>query len=138
MNSFIKTIGRGIVKCLPIIAGVGLVSGACFAADGDLTISAIASNMQSTVSSVALIISNVALVVGLSLVCASFFKLKQHKDQPTQVPISNGVTLLVIGAALTVFPLLLPTANQAAFGSSVTTGTVGGEQMTNLISGGSS
>ena len=136
MNSFIKTIGRGIVKCLPIIAGVGLVSGVCFA--DDLTISAIASNMQSTVSSVALIISNVALVVGLSLVCASFFKLKQHKDQPTQVPISNGVTLLVIGAALTVFPLLLPTANQAAFGSSVTTGTVGGEQMTNLISGGSS
>ena len=134
MNSFIKTVGRGIVKCLPIIVGVGLVSGVCFA-DGDLTIAAIASNMQSTVSSVANIISNVALVVGLSLVCASFFKLKQHKDQPTQVPISNGVTLLVIGAALTVFPLLLPTANQAAFGSSVTTGTVGGDDMKNLIGG---
>lgn len=134
MKSFIKTVGRGIVKCLPVIVGVGLVSGVCFA-DGDLTIAAIASNMQSTVSSVANIISNVALVVGLSLVCASFFKLKQHKDQPTQVPISNGVTLLVIGAALTVFPLLLPTANQAAFGSSVTTGTVGGDDMKNLIGG---
>ena len=137
MKSFIKTIGRGIVKSLPVIVGVGLVSGACFAGDA-LTISGIASNMQGTVSSVATIITQVALVVGLSLVCASFFKLKQHKDQPTQVPISNGVTLLVIGAALTVFPLLLPTANQAAFGSSVTTGTVTGSDMTDLIGGGSS
>ena len=136
MNSFIKTVGRGIVKCLPIIVGVGLVSGVCFADGSDVvTVQTIASNMTRTVSSVANIISNVALVVGLSLVCASFFKLKQHKDQPTQVPISNGVTLLVIGAALTVFPLLLPTANQAAFGSSVTTGTVGGDDMKNLIGG---
>ena len=136
MKSFIKTVGRGIVKCLPIIVGVGLVSGVCFADGSDVvTVQTIASNMTRTVSSVANIISNVALVVGLSLVCASFFKLKQHKDQPTQVPISNGVTLLVIGAALTVFPLLLPTANQAAFGSSVTTGTVGGEDMKNLIGG---
>ena len=131
MKNFIKTVGRGVVKCLPIIVGVGLVSSACFA--DDLTIAGIASNMQGTVSSVANIITNVALVVGLSLVCASFFKLKQHKDQPTQVPISNGVTLLVIGAALTVFPLLLPTANQAAFGSGVTTGTITGSDMTNLI-----
>ncbi len=137
MKSFIKTVGRGIVKCLPIIVGVGLVSGICFADGSDVTIQTIASNMQSTVSSVANIISNVALVVGLSLVCASFFKLKQHKDQPTQVPISNGVTLLVIGAALTVFPLLLPTANQAAFGSGVTTGTVGGDDMKTLIGGAS-
>ena len=139
MKSFIKTVGRGIVKCLPIIVGVGLVSGVCFADDSAsaVTIQSIASNMQTTVSSVANIISNVALVVGLSLVCASFFKLKQHKDQPTQVPISNGVTLLVIGAALTVFPLLLPTANQAAFGSGVTTGTVGGDDMKNLIGGAS-
>ena len=136
MKSFIKTVGRGIVKCLPVIVGVGLVSGVCFADGSDVvTVQTIASNMTRTVSSVANIISNVALVVGLSLVCASFFKLKQHKDQPTQVPISNGVTLLVIGAALTVFPLLLPTANQAAFGSSVTTGTVGGEDMKNLIGG---
>ena len=137
MKNFIKTMGRGIVKVLPIIAGVGLISSACFADGSSPTIQGIASNMTETVTSVANIISNVALVVGLSLVCASFFKLKQHKDQPTQVPISNGVTLLVIGAALTVFPLLLPTANQAAFGSGVSTGTVGGQQMTDLIGGGS-
>ncbi len=133
MKTFAKTMGRMILKSLPILAGVGLIAGVSYA--DDLTIASISTNMQSTISYVANIITNVALIVGISLICASFFKMKQHKDQPTQVPISNGVTLLVIGAALTVFPLLLPTANQAAFGSSVTTGTVTGQDMNTLIGG---
>ncbi|MBV53728.1 MAG: type IV secretion protein IcmD [Coxiellaceae bacterium] len=132
MKTILKATGKVIMKALPILAGVSLLLGVTYAGDYP-TISSISTNMQTTIGYVASIITNVALVVGIALICASFFKMKQHKDQPTQVPISNGVTLLVIGAALTIFPLLLPTANQAAFGSGVDTGTVTSGAMTSLI-----
>ena len=136
MKQFLIQTGRIIKKSLPFITGCGIFAAATAVfATSDITITSIASNMQTTVSETANILTNVSLVTGIGLTMASFFKLKQHKDQPTQVPISNGVTLLVLGAGLTVFPLLLPTANKAAFGS-VTTGTVGGGDMVDLIGAG--
>ncbi len=39
--------------------------------------------------------------------------------QPQQVPLSQGVALLLVGAGLAVFPHLLDTATQAVFSTNV-------------------
>lgn len=94
----------------------------------------ITSHVNSTVSQIARILTDVALIAGISFVLASFFKFHQHKLNPTQVPISQGVTLLLIGAALTLFVVMLPTAKKAVFGSAAMS-QVGGSDMKDLIGG---
>ena len=63
------------------------------------------------------LLQDVAIICGVCFVLASLFKFHQHKLNPTQVPISQGVTLLLVGAALTVFPLIVGTVERATFGT---------------------
>jgi len=66
------------------------------------------------------------LIAGIGFIMASFFKFHQHKLNPTQVPMSQGITLLLIGAGLAVFPHLFGTATQAVFGTKIKMATLGG------------
>ena len=75
------------------------------------------------------------MIAGIGFIMASFFKFHQHKLNPTQVPLSQGITLLLIGAGLAVFPTLLPTATHAVFGSSADIAKIGGGQIGGLIGG---
>ena len=116
------------------IASVCFV-GAAFAADGDtVTLSSIASNIDTSVSMIATILQDISLVAGIGFIMASFFKFHQHKLNPTQIPMSQGLTLLLIGAGLTLFPTLLPTVKQSVFGDA-TIAKVGGSQINSLIGG---
>jgi intracellular multiplication protein IcmD len=49
----------------------------------------------------------VAYVAGTGFVFTSFFKFDQHKKNPTQIPLSQPLTLLAIGAGLLVLPQIL-------------------------------
>lgn len=93
---------------------------ACFFISTDImaavTIGTIKGDISSSIKSILSILQDVAMVTGVGFVIAAFFKFHQHKMQPTQVPLSQGVTLLLVGAGLTVFPSLLGTATQSAFG----------------------
>ncbi len=80
------------------------------------SIGAIKANISSSIKDLMTILQDVAMVTGIGFVIAAFFKFHQHKMQPTQVPLSQGVTLLLVGAGLTVFPSLLGTATKSAFG----------------------
>ena len=53
------------------------------------------------------IIQIVAYVAGVGFVFTSFFKFDQHKKNPTQIPLSQPLTLLAIGAGLCVLPTIL-------------------------------
>lgn len=109
----------GIVfRLLIIIAGV-FVANEAMAAASPVTLSAISHNVTKSVKSVSDMLEDVALICGVGFILASFFKFHQHKLNPTQVPMSQGVTLLVIGAGLAVFPHLLNTATQGVFSQSV-------------------
>ena len=48
---------------------------------------------------------------------ASFFKFHQHKLNPNQVSMTQGISLLLIGCGLTLVPLIIPTASMAILGS---------------------
>jgi intracellular multiplication protein IcmD len=101
-------------------------------ADDAITIAGIATNMQSTVASAVDIAIMIAIAVGITLVVVGIVKLKAHKDQPTQIPLSTGLMYICVGAALTMVPALIPTFNQALVGTS-STAQVDGSDINALI-----
>jgi len=109
-----RSLFKTIAKIGAVVLGIAAATSA-FAVPS-LYLSTIESNLGTTVKSLASILEIISLIAGIGFVMASFFKFHQHKQNPTQVPVSQGVTLLLIGAGLMIFPLLLPTATKAAFG----------------------
>jgi intracellular multiplication protein IcmD len=118
-----------------LIGGLLIATGVFAAVDPTkgLELSGVSSQISSTVGHMSVILSNIALIAGIAFVMASFFKFHQHKLNPTQVPLSQGVTLLLIGAGLTLLPLLVPTAKNTVFGPSATVSTLSGSNMSKLI-----
>jgi intracellular multiplication protein IcmD len=106
-----------------------------FAAPGTsgIALSSIASNIDKSVGQLSTVLSDISLIAGVGFVMASFFKFHQHKLNPTQVPLSQGITLLLIGAGLILFPTMLPTAKRAVFGSAAAIAKVGGGQIHSII-----
>ncbi len=133
LKNFLSKPSKKVALILGLLGGL-LITCSIFAdpADG-LALSAVSSQISSTVGHISVILSNVALIAGISFVMASFFKFHQHKLNPTQVPLSQGVTLLLIGAGLTLLPLLIPTAKNTVFGSSAKVSTLSGGSMKQLI-----
>ena len=85
-------------------------------ADTD-TIISVASNMKSSTTSIGKISEAIILVSGIGFIVSAFFKMHAHKNNPQQVPLTQAITLLVIGGALTVFPHLIVGVVQATFGT---------------------
>lgn len=96
-------------------------------------LASIQGNIATSVSETAKILQDLSLIAGIGFIMASFFKFHQHKLNPTQVPMSQGITLLVIGGGLTLFPLLIPTAGSTILGKKADVSQVSGKHMTDLI-----
>lgn len=129
MKKYFKIIG-----VITTILSIGFVS-SVFAAGAATSLSGVASNVSSSVGELAKILVDLALVAGIGFVMASFFKMHQHKLNPTQVPISQGITLLLIGSGLMLIPWLIPIAAKAILGQSKIA-TTKGTDITNLLSSG--
>ena len=127
-------------KSVALLTALGgmIFTGACLA-DGPTAIqmSAIASTIDGTVGSLATVLIDVALIAGIGFILASFFKFHQHKQNPTQVQMSQGISLLLIGCGLTLIPILIPTASQAILGTDAKTAQIGGSDIHGLIGDGS-
>jgi intracellular multiplication protein IcmD len=93
----------------------------------------IATNTATSMTYIASLLEDVSLIAGIGFVMASFFKFHQHKLNPQQVPISQGITLLLIGGALTIFPALLPVGGKALAGSGASFGTLSDTTGSNLV-----
>jgi intracellular multiplication protein IcmD len=99
-----------------------------------VTISDIANNTGTSMTYVAGLLEDVSLIAGIGFVMASFFKFHQHKLNPQQVPISQGITLLLVGGGLTIFPALLPVGGKALAGSGASFGSLTDQTGGNIIS----
>ena len=89
-----------------------------------VTISDIAKNTGTSMESLAGLLEDVSLITGIGFIMASFFKFHQHKLNPQQVPISQGIVLLLVGGGLTIFPALLPVGGKALAGSGASFGSL--------------
>jgi len=133
MSKFIKKPKWATVK-VGVFLGSILFAGLAFAAAPQgVSISMIANNVGKSVGHLAVVLTDVSLIAGIGFVMASFFKFHQHKLNPTQVPMSQGITLLLIGAALMLFPTMLPTATHAIFGKGASFGKISGSAIKALI-----
>lgn len=105
------------IKAILIVAGIGglLFAGTAMASPAQ-TVTQISQNVRTSVGVIARMLVTISVMAGIGFIMASFFKFHQHKQNPTQVPLSQGITLVLIGAAMIVFPYLLNPITSAVFG----------------------
>ncbi len=83
-----------------------------------------AANITGSFSALAKLITAGSYLTGLGFSVGAIMKFKQHKDNPTQIPIGTPIALVFIAAALLFLPSILGVAGGTMFGSSG--GTVAG------------
>ena len=117
VNTKIKktSLNRSVV----VLVGCGLLmfAGAVLAAS-TLTIGNMASSLYGTFSSLAKLITAGSYIAGLAFAIGAIMKFKQHKDNPTQVPIGTPIGLIFIAASLLFLPTILGVAGATMFGAS--------------------
>jgi len=107
-------------------SGSWLVSALCIAliafvsqeaAAGNLTIGGMASSITGSFESLTKLITAGSYLAGLGFSIGAIMKFKQHKDNPTQIPIGTPIALVFIAAALLFLPSILGVTGATMFGS---------------------
>lgn len=84
-------------------------------AGGGEDIGGVAASVTGTLKNVQNLLVAVAYIAGIAFGIAGVMKFKAHKDNPTQVPLSQPLTLIMIAAGLMFLPSLLSTAGETIF-----------------------
>lgn len=103
----------GSIVCLSLIA---LFSQEAMA--GNMTVGAMASSITSSFTNLTKLITAGSYLAGLGFSIGAIMKFKQHKDNPTQIPIGTPIALVFIAAALLFLPSILGVTGATMFGSS--------------------
>jgi len=82
------------------------------------TIGTMASSILSSFQSLAKLITGGSYIAGLGFSIGAIMKFKQHKDNPTQIPIGTPIALMFIAAALLFLPTILTMTGSTMFGAS--------------------
>jgi intracellular multiplication protein IcmD len=104
---------------------VSLITVSCFASD-IRNIGAVADRVTNSFGKLAQLITATSYVAGLGFAIGAVLKFKQHKDNPTQIPVGTPVALLFVAASLLFLPSILETAGGTLFGSGARTSGVKG------------
>lgn len=83
-----------------------------------LTVGNMASEITSSFTNLTKLITAGSYLAGLAFAIGAIMKFKQHKDNPTQIPIGTPIALVFIAAALLFLPTILGIAGYTMFGSS--------------------
>ena len=101
-----------------LITGLVLMLCAGEAAATGLTLGGMASSITGSFESLTKLITAGSYLAGLAFSIGAIMKFKQHKDNPTQIPIGTPVALVFIAAALLFLPTILGIAGATMFGTS--------------------
>ncbi len=125
-----------VAGIVAVLAGALYVSSALAAPPAAIGLTKISGSVDKTVTQLSTILIDICLIAGIGFIMSSFFKFHQHKQNPQQVQMSQGVSLLLIGCGLTLVPILIPTASVAVLGSTAAKpAQVGGTDIKELIGG---
>lgn len=125
VNSLINSKYLKICLILTVFLGI-IFTNEAFAKAGDGTIADVANNIQASFSNIAKLITGAAYVTGMGFTLAALFKLKAHKDSPTQIPVMSPIILLFVGAAMIFLPQVMTTVGYTMFHGKAQVGTVRG------------
>lgn len=84
---------------------------------GQETTGSIATNITGTFSNLTKLVTAGSYLAGLGFAVGAIMKFKQHKDNPTQVPVGTPIALVFIAAALLFLPSILEVARNTVPGS---------------------
>ncbi|WP_115304001.1 type IV secretion protein IcmD [Legionella beliardensis] len=94
-----------------------VVAESVFAGSTNQTIGTMASSIVDSFANVTRLITGGSYVAGIGFSIGAIMKFKQHKDNPTQIPIGTPIALVLIAAALLFLPSILNVAGYTMFGS---------------------
>jgi intracellular multiplication protein IcmD len=113
------------------ILSFGMLAVISHEAVAGVTLGTMASSITATFASVGKLITAGSYVGGLAFSIGAIMKFKQHKDNPTQIPIGTPIALVFISAALLFLPTILGVTGQTMFGKAGTTAGPTGTTITN-------
>lgn len=99
------------IVCLCLIAVVSQDASA-----GTQTIGSMASSITDSFTNLTKLITAGSYLAGLGFSIGAIMKFKQHKDNPTQIPIGTPIALVFIAAALLFLPSILGVTGATMFG----------------------
>jgi intracellular multiplication protein IcmD len=95
----------------------GLLIWGSVIAGSSLTLGGMASTITQSFESLTKLITAGSYLAGLGFSIGAIMKFKQHKDNPTQIPIGTPIALVFIASALLFLPSILGVAGATMFGS---------------------
>lgn len=102
--------------CLISFACISLIALVSMDAAAAPSLGKMATSMYTSFTSVAKLITAGSYLAGLGFSIGAIMKFKQHKDNPTQVPIGTPIALVFIAAALLFLPTILGVTGMTMFG----------------------
>lgn len=93
---------------------------------GGSGIASVACAVYSNLSGIAVLLLGASYIAGMAFGVGAIVKFKAHKENPTQVPLSQGIVLLFVGAALIGIPSVYKLSTKTLFttGSGYTKGPI--------------
>ena len=108
-----KTLTLFLLMCVPILAAF---AGTDDKVDKTKGLAGISSTIQGQVETFTGLMITVAYIAGIGFTMASIFKFKQHKDNPTQVPIGTPFAMFAVGVIMIFLPAMFAPAGYSIFG----------------------
>lgn len=112
----------GVSAALILLAGdvLAQATGGTGGSGGGTNLGTLAQNITGSFQQIGALILAISFVGGLGFTMAAIFKFKQHKDNPTQIPLGTPIAMLAIGIVLMFLPGIISPAGQTLFGASAT------------------
>lgn len=82
------------------------------------SLSDIVSNVQGNIITLGPLLTIVSYIAGVGFAIAGIVKFKAHKDNPTQVALSQPIVYICVGAGLLFLPSIMSSAGTTVFGGS--------------------
>ncbi len=81
------------------------------------SLSDIVGTLQDNVLTLGPLLTIISYIAGVAFAIAGIVKFKAHKDNPTQVALSQPIVYLCVGAGLLFLPSIMASAGSTIFGS---------------------
>lgn len=101
-----------------VCLGMGVLISQEASAANSLTLGAMATQITGSFTSLTKLMTAGSYLAGLGFSIGAIMKFKQHKDNPTQIPIGTPIALVFIAAALLFLPTILGITGATMFGTS--------------------
>ena len=124
MKNFIKPNKSSFSSILKTVFFVLISLGGLYAAQAfaEANLGNLATDVTGSFSGIGSLMIATSYLAGIGFSIAAIFKFKQHRDNPTQIPIGTPIALLVIGIILIFFPGIVKPAGSTIFGENATSG----------------